>query len=415
MGPILICDKSTLQGLSRAELNLLRRNYSLNIPPVLLMEILADLKKATDVTLSRIQVQKLADKLLPACCAVNVGYRDLVIAEIEGHEVRADGRPILRGGKAVASGGKTGVVFDQGPEEEALLRWQVGNFLEAEEFLADAWRCTSQGIDLEAMQRMLRSNYATRMIISSLDEAAAVADNVLQSATPSHVLRWFLTDCEILPDSFHDALTRFDAENAMHARLPFTVRCMRLALIFHFGLAFGLISTRATNRIDLEYLYYVPFCNVFSSGDTLHQALLPFVLRADQVSVTRDVFKADLNGLAIWWSGLTEEEKGKERQRSGPPKYDQSITYQIWRKFMKPGWRDNVPLKEKMSAEAEQKMMQHISELMKGAVPAESMAGSLDDCDFAVRKHSVRLDGPCICGSHMTFRECCGRGIVTNQ
>jgi hypothetical protein len=40
MGPILICDKSTMQGLSSAELNLLRRNYSLNIPPVLLMEVL---------------------------------------------------------------------------------------------------------------------------------------------------------------------------------------------------------------------------------------------------------------------------------------------------------------------------------------------------------------------------------------
>jgi hypothetical protein len=42
MGPVIICDKSTLQALSRDELNALRRYYSLNIPPVLLVEILGD-------------------------------------------------------------------------------------------------------------------------------------------------------------------------------------------------------------------------------------------------------------------------------------------------------------------------------------------------------------------------------------
>src|SRR6266567_8479914 len=70
--------------------------------------------------------------------------------------------------------------------------------------------------------------------------------------------------------------SRFDDRGPffMHAVVPYTVRCMRLALIFHFSLAFRLISTRSTNRLELEYLYYVPFCNVFSSGDALHQALV---------------------------------------------------------------------------------------------------------------------------------------------
>ena len=45
MGPVLICDKSTLQSLARDELSALRRYYSLTVPPVLVIEILSDLKK----------------------------------------------------------------------------------------------------------------------------------------------------------------------------------------------------------------------------------------------------------------------------------------------------------------------------------------------------------------------------------
>jgi len=51
------------------------------------MEILADLKKVGDVEYCRSGVQKLANKLVPACSAVNVGYRDLVIVEIYGHKI----------------------------------------------------------------------------------------------------------------------------------------------------------------------------------------------------------------------------------------------------------------------------------------------------------------------------------------
>src|SRR6266478_4426934 len=103
MGPILLCDKSTIQGLSATELNMLRRNYSLNIPPVLLMEILADLRKAENIETGQTEVQRLANKLVPACSYVNVGFRDMVIGEIHGHKVPGDGRPILRAGKSVKS------------------------------------------------------------------------------------------------------------------------------------------------------------------------------------------------------------------------------------------------------------------------------------------------------------------------
>jgi len=125
-------------------------------------------------------------------------------------------------------------VFEQSPEDEALLHWQVREFLKAEELLADAWRLTSRAIDLEALQRMLRSNNAAGINIRSLDEAATVADNVLRSAPPSHLLRWFLNDCEIQPNSLSDPFSRFDDRGPffMHAVVPYTVHATRANLSF---------------------------------------------------------------------------------------------------------------------------------------------------------------------------------------
>jgi hypothetical protein len=152
---------------------------------------------------------------------------------------------------------------------------------------------------------------------------------------------------------------------------------------------------------------------VFSSGDLLHRDLVQFISK-DQIFVPRDIFKADLKGLSMWWKGLTAEEQEKERQRSGPPEFEASVTFQIWKKFMKPGYRTRPQLEEKMSPEASRKMMDHIRKIMDNVVSTEASDVSIDECDFVVRKHNVRLDGPCICGSDRIFRECCGREIVAN-
>ena len=182
MGPILLCDKSAVQCLSAAELNMLRRNYSLMIPPVLLMEILADLRKADDIETGQAEVQRLANKLVPACSYVNVGFREIVIGELHGYKMPCDGRPVLRKGKSVTSGGQTGMILEQSPEDEALLRWQRGSILDAEKLLATEWRRISQAIDLEGVQRVLRDHYSRHTKLRSFAEVATLVGELLQSA-----------------------------------------------------------------------------------------------------------------------------------------------------------------------------------------------------------------------------------------
>jgi len=414
MGPILLCDKSTLQSLSRAELNMLRRNYSLNIPPVLLMEILADLRKAEDIGTGQAEVQQLANKLVPACSYVNVGFRDVVIGELHGYKAPADGRPVLRGGKSVKSGVKAGMIFEHSPEDEAMLRWQRGSFLDAERILAAEWRRVSKSIDLEGTQRLLRNHYSSHTRLHTFTEIVTFTDQLLRSIPPRELISWFLRDCEILAEKFEEPLRKIGMSErfTLEAEMPYTKRCIRLALIFHFALAFGLISTRSTNRIDLEYLYYIPFCMVFSSGDALHRDLAQFI-STEQIFIPRDIFKSDMKGLALWWTSLSPEQQEAERQLSGPPEFEASPTYHAWKKFMKPGYRSRARTgSDKMSPEVGQKVMDHIRNIMRGVVPDGSSNLTIDECDFVVRKQNVRLDGPCICGSDRKFRDCCGRQIV---
>ena len=334
MGPNLICDKSALQALNRDELSAMRRYFSLNIPPVLLVEILGDLKKHDDSAASRKEVRILANKLLPALSRVNLNFRKLIRGELAGHRFPMDGRPILPGGKEVQSeDGKKGLMLGVSQEAEALLRWQTNDFSKAEELLAEAWRLSTLSIDLEGMQRQLRSAYSGSINLRTLSETADFVDHLIRSTSPELLLTWFLTDIGMFGPTAQRAIQNFQGVPAggLSEHLPYVAYCVRVGLIFHFALAFGLITTRATNRVDLEYLYYVPFCHAFSSGDLFHRKMASLVT-TEQMYIEGDVLKADFAHLAEWWNNMTPEEAERESHLQGPPENEKSVTHQVWKK-----------------------------------------------------------------------------------
>jgi hypothetical protein len=413
MGPVLICDKSTLQALSPDELSALRRYYSLNIPPVLLIEILGDLKKDKDADVARREVRMLADKILPACSSVNADFRVLIKGEFDGHKIEMQGRPVLIGAKEISNpNGKKGMIFRESNEDKALLRWQQGHFKAADELMAEAWRLSTLSIDLEALRCQLRGAYSGRLNLNSLSATSEYVDKMLLTVSPQALLLWFVRDLQLFPGKEAKAIHPF--QNITHgelpAALPYTTYCMRAALIFHFALAFGLVSTRPTTRVDLEYFYYVPFCNAFSSGDKFHQKLAPIVLGSGTF-ISRVELKSDLGRLASRWNGLTEEQQIAESRNGVPREDQQSVTSRLWDKTMAPGFR-NLRKTREIPPEVSAKMLAEFQEMMKSRGSTDKPAsGSLDDCDFLIMEHSVRWNGPCICGSQKAFGDCCGKGI----
>ena len=75
---------------------------------------------------------------------------------------------------------------------------------------------------------------------------------------------------------------------------PYAYYCVRVLYAFCTALGAELIGTRVTNYIDLQYVYYLPFCAAFSSSDRVHRTLAPHFLQEQQVFIDGDELKRDL-------------------------------------------------------------------------------------------------------------------------
>jgi hypothetical protein len=107
------------------------------------------------------------------------------------------------------------------------------------------------------------------------------------------------------------------------------------------ALAGDLISTeRPSNRMDIAYLFYLPFCQVFVSGDKLHRRCAPLFIRHDQEFVWAHDLKADLTRLNAYYSTLPEAERdsGIIKFAYLPPKEGDFLTARIYDRFGK-HWR----------------------------------------------------------------------------
>ncbi len=146
MNIVIIIDKSTFQQLSFDELRWLSIYYNHNITPILVMEVLGDLKKEFTNTEkpSEHRVKDFAKKLFPVETVVNQHYQSLLIQDLVIGNLSLDERPVVGRKKAVQSEtGQKGVVIEETEEEKAIYKWKEGFFDEADHTLSSIWRETT--------------------------------------------------------------------------------------------------------------------------------------------------------------------------------------------------------------------------------------------------------------------------------
>ena len=69
--------------------------------------------------------------------------------------------------------------------------------------------------------------------------------------------------------------------------LPFFRHMFAVDMFFYLGMTADLISrSRASPKVDITYLYYLPFCMIFTSDDKLHINIAPLFLRENQTFVS---------------------------------------------------------------------------------------------------------------------------------
>ena len=423
MGPIIILDKSTLQSLSDEELLFLNKYFILNIPPVLVMEIWGDLAKPNKQgAISKDQVQHLAQKVYRGQSAINAHFTHCLIGSLLGERVPMDRRILLPGGSPrITNSGKKGVVFEETPEEKQFNRWKFGDFDSQEQAIATQLRAASNVIDLEAVKMNFAKKFKSIVRIDSLTSLDSFVNSYFSNpASQTDLLSQLSEEYKIPQKIASKIFLRYERANRpfLNTFAPYAYYCLRIKTFFLFALVYDLVSTRRTNIIDLEYLFYLPFCMAFSSSDKFHQTLAPYSIRDDQRFVHGIDLKADLTRLAHEWNiNFHKDMKAWDaKYGSGPSENANSVVYKLWRELF-PLWNPGPSNGSYKGQPREDKKIHAQLDEFSDAQVLQEIGFPSDDSkiDFIVRERSVSINDPCPCGSGKKFKDCHWPEVSNNQ
>jgi hypothetical protein len=318
MEPTIVYDKSTIQMLTREEASWFGHFFRGVMTPVFMMEVLGNLAKDFEGRMRPDEgVAAFADKTDHFHTVANISHVELIEANLLGYEVEMKRVPVLGGGKVVrATNGETGIFFEESAEARALRRWGDRDFLAAERELAANWRTRTRGLDLSAVARTVGFSGEQLRAVDSLEQvfealvlyfnddgarhralsAALEMFDVPLAKQTAVISRWYANGCP--------PLRRF---------APYAFYALMVTQLFMLGLSLRLIPDRPTNAVDIQYLYYLPFCMVFTSGGKLHRELAKFFLQSNQTFVWAKDLKTALQSLVFYYGERADELKQKGR------------------------------------------------------------------------------------------------------
>jgi hypothetical protein len=150
-------------------------------------------------------------------------------------------------------------------------------------------------------------------------------------------------------------------------------------------------NVKASHQIDLAYLYYLPFCAVFSSRDNFHVQVAPLFMHPAQQFVHGDDLKADLKKLDELYLRLPKEtlEEGLYSFAPAPPDDSSYLTTRLWDAYL-PAWRKDSGAAAEVSEDIKKALME-LTEKYRQATPAShgAVVGT-DDLAFAEISRQIK-------------------------
>lgn len=353
MGPVALFDKSFLQSLSVDEAVWFDHHFLPNICPLFYVETLADLDKSVRSGRTPEQEVGLMATKFPQMQGSPSAYHvDMCIANLMGQPVPMDGRIPMTGGRLVKSGGKSGVIFEQSSAAQAFSRWSNGEFLEIERQYARLWREALSNLDLESVGKTFREIGIDGKSCTSLEEVYQIASAVVNGKDKPFDRMKLAVLFFSIPRQLHSPLLerwKISGYQPISEYAPYAAYVLTVEIFFQLAIAsHHIASTRPSNRADIAYLFYLPFCAMFVSWDKLHRKCAPLFLRQDQDFVWGPDLKNALSELNTYYAGLpqAERDRGIMAFAASPPTQGDTLVTMLWDKHL-PAWRRRATVPSK--------------------------------------------------------------------
>lgn len=333
MGPTLLLDKSSFQALKSCEMHKLTNYFLWNIVDILLEEIRCDLLKETKTASSRNKASTLADKYSPMDSMQNMNSRELCLANLCGCEVVMEGIPIVAPTTINTSDdGQRIALIDKTAFGEMISRWKRGEFNKQDKDFANIWKGIKDSSKADNCIPFLEANHIIIPESKSIDELKRAVDELLRNLKIQYVfLDMFLSYQGI------DQTKKYNIKKwleqcpySLPKVAPYAFYCLKAFVLFLGAYKFDLLpEKKADDQIDLEYLFYLPFCHVFASNDKFHMTLAPPLMGKDQIFLSGKDLKKGIQEIE---SLPAYEETMKAKYFPIPPMPKESIIRNVWLK-----------------------------------------------------------------------------------
>ena len=269
MGPIVLFDKSFLEGLNPDEAVWFDHFFLANVCPMFYLETQSDLaKEGSDRGTPEELVRKLANKFPDLSGSPNVHHATMCTANLLGEDVPLRAQVILPPGCQATVAGRTMEILPESREAKSFLRWTQGEYQEEEREAAAQWRASSAGSQTPDVIEMLKTMGAyEERPCTTLVEVRAMTDDVMTHLGAGQQLCLVCGLLGVFPDQVSKIMERFKttAQPPLATFAPYADFGLRVELFFH--LAVNKSRMAAVQRMDLCYLFYLPFCHFFVSND----------------------------------------------------------------------------------------------------------------------------------------------------
>jgi hypothetical protein len=153
----------------------------------------------------------------------------------------------------------------------------------------------------------------------TLEEAKQITDMIIDNMDPDWLLGFGMRLLGV-PEAI-DSVTKDWIERRrppLREHVPYFIFMLSINIFFCLVLPTELLrNVKPSHQVDLAYLYYIPFCTVFTSKDRFHAQVVPLFLDPFQTFVHGDDLKADLKKLDARYSALSAAELQQGRLSAG--------------------------------------------------------------------------------------------------